>query len=34
VLSELAKTGKVDRSLPAQAISKYQLDLPVSEVFG
>jgi pyruvate dehydrogenase E1 component len=34
VLSELAKTGKVDRSLPAQAISKDQLDLPVSEVFG
>jgi pyruvate dehydrogenase E1 component len=34
VLSELAKTGTVDRSLPAQAISKYQLDLPVSEVFG
>jgi pyruvate dehydrogenase E1 component len=34
VLSELAKTGTVDRSLPAQAITKYKLDLPVSEALG
>jgi pyruvate dehydrogenase E1 component len=34
VLSELAKAGKVHRSLPAQAIAKYKLDLPVSEALG
>jgi pyruvate dehydrogenase E1 component len=34
VLSQLAKTGTVDRSLPAQAITKYKLDLPVSEALG
>jgi pyruvate dehydrogenase E1 component len=34
VLSELAKAGQVDRSLPAQAIAKYKLDLPVSEALG
>jgi pyruvate dehydrogenase E1 component len=34
VLAQLAKTGKVDPALPAQAIAKYKLDLPVSEVFG
>jgi pyruvate dehydrogenase E1 component len=34
VLSELAKAGQVDRSLPAQAITKYRLDLPVSEALG
>jgi len=34
VLSQLAKTGKVDPSLPAEAIAKYELDVPVSEVFG
>ena len=34
VLSQLAKTGTVDRSLPAQAIAKYKLDLPVSEALG
>ncbi|MGH3296729.1 MAG: transketolase-like TK C-terminal-containing protein, partial [Trebonia sp.] len=34
VLSELAKTGVVDRALPARAITKYKLDLPVSEALG
>jgi hypothetical protein len=34
VLSQLAKTGMVDPSLPAQAITKYKLDLPVSEALG
>jgi pyruvate dehydrogenase E1 component len=34
VLSELAKAGKVHRSLPAQAIARYKLDLPVSESLG
>jgi pyruvate dehydrogenase E1 component len=34
VLAELAKSGAVDRSAPAQAISKYKLDLPVSEALG
>ena len=34
VLSQLAKTGKVDPSLPAQAITKYKLDLPVAEALG
>jgi pyruvate dehydrogenase E1 component len=34
VLSELAKAGQVDRSLPVQAIEKYKLDLPVSESLG
>jgi pyruvate dehydrogenase E1 component len=33
-LSELARSGQVDRSLPAQAITKYKLDLPVSEALG
>jgi pyruvate dehydrogenase E1 component len=31
VLTELAKSGAVDRTLPAQAIAKYHLDLPVSD---
>jgi len=31
VLSELAKSGAVDRALPGQAIAKYKLNLPVSE---
>jgi pyruvate dehydrogenase E1 component len=31
VLWELARAGAVDRSLPAQAITRYRLDLPVSE---
>ena len=31
VLSELARSGEADRSLPAQAIARYKLDLPVSE---
>ena len=31
VLSELARSGAADRSLPAQAITRYKLDLPVSE---
>ncbi len=31
VLWELARAGVVDRSLPAQAITRYRLDLPVSE---
>ena len=34
VLSELARSGAVDPSLPAQAIAKYKLDLPVSEALG
>ena len=34
VLSELARAGKVDRGLPAQAIARYKLDLPVSEALG
>ena len=34
VLAQLAKTGVVDPSLPAQAITKYKLDLPVSEALG
>jgi pyruvate dehydrogenase E1 component len=34
VLSELARAGRVDRALPSQAITKYQLDLPVSEALG
>jgi pyruvate dehydrogenase E1 component len=34
VLSELAKAGEVDASLPAQVIAKYKLDLPVSEALG
>jgi pyruvate dehydrogenase E1 component len=32
VLSELARTGEVKREVLSQAISKYRLDLPVSEV--
>jgi pyruvate dehydrogenase E1 component len=31
VLSQLARSGEVNPSLPAQAITKYKLDLPVSE---
>jgi pyruvate dehydrogenase E1 component len=34
VLSQLAKTGEVHPSLPAQAITKYKLDLPVAEALG
>jgi pyruvate dehydrogenase E1 component len=34
VLTELARSGAVDRSAPAQAISRYKLDLPVSEALG
>ena len=34
VLAELARSGQVDASLPAQAIAKYKLDLPVSEALG
>jgi pyruvate dehydrogenase E1 component len=34
VLSQLARSGAVDRSLPAQAIGRYKLDLPVSESLG
>jgi pyruvate dehydrogenase complex dehydrogenase (E1) component len=34
VLSELARAGQVDRGLPAQAIAKYKLDLPVCEALG
>jgi pyruvate dehydrogenase E1 component len=34
VLAELAKAGQVDRSLPAQAIARYKLDLPVSQALG
>jgi pyruvate dehydrogenase E1 component len=33
-LSSLAQSGSVDPSLPAQAIAKYKLDLPVSEALG
>jgi pyruvate dehydrogenase E1 component len=33
-LAELARSGAVDASLPAQAIAKYKLDLPVSEALG
>jgi pyruvate dehydrogenase E1 component len=34
VLAQLAKTGQVHPSLPGQAITKYKLDLPVSEALG
>jgi pyruvate dehydrogenase E1 component len=34
VLWELARSGSVDASLPAQAIARYKLDLPVSEALG
>jgi len=34
VLASLARSGSVDASLPAQAIAKYKLDLPVSEALG
>ena len=34
VLASLATSGAVDASLPAQAIAKYKLDLPVSEALG
>jgi pyruvate dehydrogenase E1 component len=34
VLAELARSGAVDKSLPAQAIEKYKLDLPVSEALS
>jgi pyruvate dehydrogenase E1 component len=34
VLWELARGGAVDAGLPAQAIAKYRLDLPVSEALG
>jgi pyruvate dehydrogenase E1 component len=34
VLWELARSGAVDADLPAQAISKYRLDLPVSEALA
>jgi len=34
VLSQLAKTGEADPSLPSQAITKYKLDLPVEEALG
>ena len=34
VLASLARSGLVDASLPAQAIAKYKLDLPVSEALG
>jgi pyruvate dehydrogenase E1 component len=34
VLWELARSGAVDADLPAQAISKYGLDLPVSEALS
>src|SRR5262245_65207521 len=34
VLAQLAKTGEVHPSLPAQAIKKYKLDLPVAEALG
>jgi pyruvate dehydrogenase E1 component len=34
VLASLARSGAVDASLPAQAIAKYKLDLPVSEALG
>jgi len=34
VLAELARSGAVDPSLPAQAIAKYKLDLAVSEALS
>ena len=34
VLEKLARTGQVHPSLPGQAITKYKLDLPVSEALG
>jgi pyruvate dehydrogenase E1 component len=34
VLSQLARAGQVDPSLPGKAITKYKLDLPVSEALG
>jgi pyruvate dehydrogenase E1 component len=34
VLWELARTGAIDASLPAQAITRYRLDLPVSEALS
>ena len=34
VLASLARSGAVDPSLPAQAIDRYKLDLPVSEALG
>ena len=34
VLWELARTGAVDAGLPAQAIARYRLDLPVSEALS
>jgi pyruvate dehydrogenase E1 component len=34
VLWELARSGVIDADLPAQAISKYRLDLPVSEALS
>ena len=34
VLWELARSGAVDASIPAQAIQKYRLDLPVSEALS
>ncbi len=34
VLWELARSGQVPADLPAQAIKKYKLDLPVSEALG
>jgi pyruvate dehydrogenase E1 component len=34
VLSQLARTGDVHPSLPAHAIAKYKLDLPVEESLG
>jgi pyruvate dehydrogenase E1 component len=34
VLSQLARTGAVHPSLPARAIEKYKLNLPVSEALG
>jgi pyruvate dehydrogenase E1 component len=34
VLAQLAKAGELDAALPAQAITKYRLDLPVSEALG
>jgi len=34
VLWELARSGAVDAGLPAQAIAKYGLDLPVSEALS
>ena len=34
VLWQLARSGEADRSLPAQAIGRYKLDLPVSQALG